>query len=111
MEGNVRRIAGRRSLLRAGLAVAAVPFLAACGGAASPTAGPKAAVPPGGNPEPTKPAAAPTTAPAAAATTAPAAGATTAPAAAATTAPAAATKPAAAATTAPAAGAATSAPA
>src|SRR5436189_12479 len=54
------RNTGRRSFLRAGLAVVAVPILAACGGAASPTAAPA----------PTKPAAAaaqgaPATAPAA----------------------------------------------
>ncbi|HZR00886.1 MAG TPA: hypothetical protein VFC93_18945 [Chloroflexota bacterium] len=83
---------GRRTFLK-GLGTLAVPILAACGGAASPTAAPTTA--------PAKP----TEAPKPAATTAPAA--TSAPAAAATTAPAAATKPAAAGAASPAAGATT----
>jgi multiple sugar transport system substrate-binding protein len=102
------RQVGRRGFLRyaslgAGLTVVA-PILAACGGAASPTAAPAKTESKPAAAEPTKPAAssaAPTTAPAAA--TKPAAAATGAPAAAATTAPAAgASTPAAGATAAPA---------
>ena len=72
----------RRSVLGIGAAALASAALAACGGAASPTAAPAKPAAPA---EPTKPAAAaaPTTAPAAAPTTAAAAGAATKPAAAA----------------------------
>ncbi|HEY3082604.1 MAG TPA: extracellular solute-binding protein [Chloroflexota bacterium] len=85
----MRRITGRRSFLKVGLAALSLPILAACGGAASPTAAPPKPTEP--RPEGTRPAAAPTkpAEPAKAAeATKPAAGATTTPAAAAATKPA-----------------------
>ena len=91
----MRRITGRRSFLKGGLAALSLPILAACGGATSPTAAPA------------KPAAAPTTAPAAGATNTPAAAGAATPAAGAATPAAAATKPAAGAATPAATGAAT----